>query len=93
MASTRGLRWDKEAIPAAKGLLTDEQIAQTEKFLRIGGAVICTALVKKHRLLNFWDAKDALIECKTVRYGLVLEDVQTIEAIPARGKQGIWYIR
>jgi hypothetical protein len=87
------LRWDKEALFAASDYLTRKQYKQSENFMRVGGAIICTARVAEHRLLTREDEYGALIECKTKRYGLFLEDVQTIEAIPCAGKQGIWYLK
>ena len=85
-------KWDDKAFAAAKPYLTYDQYARSENFLRIGGAILGTVGTSAHRLLQSWDAKYALIECSSVqRYGLVLYDPQTIEAIPAKGKQGIWY--
>jgi len=87
------VKWDKTAIEQARPYLTPEQIAKTEDFLRIGGAVICTALVKEFRKLTADDSQAALIDCGGVeRYGLILEDVQSIEAIPCKGRQGIFYV-
>jgi len=85
------LKWDKDAMTLAANYLTYEQYDATRNFLRIGGAIICTAFVREHRRLTPSDAHLALIECDNKRFGLFLEDVQSIEAIPAKGKQGIWY--
>jgi len=86
------VKWDDSAIEAARPYLQEWQILQTERFLRIGGAIICTAMVKEFRPLTEYDEDDALIECRSVqRYGLRLDDVQIIEAIPCKGKQGVWY--
>lgn len=87
-------KWDESAIGVAADYLTDEQFSTSDRFLRIGQAIICTAFVRHFRQLTAEDSRDALIDCFNVqRYGLVLTDVQTIEAIPAKGKQGIWYWR
>jgi hypothetical protein len=85
------IKWDHSAISAARPYLTAEQIVQTESFLRIGGAILGTALVTEHRRLTADDSQGALIECKTERYGLFLSDVKVEPVIPCRGKQGIWY--
>jgi len=94
------LRWDRDALALAQPFLTTEQLAAT-RFPPYGvlgalsdapGKVICTAFVREHRALMLGDSKAALIECITPRYGLVLEDIQIIPFIPARGKQGIWYL-
>lgn len=86
------LKWDKGAIEAASNYMTQAQIEQTMGFLRIGGAICGTALVKEHRELTAEDSAAALIDCSsTKRYGLFLADIEVIEAIPASGKQGIWY--
>lgn len=85
------LKWDKGAIEAARPYLDAYQVGLSSSFLKIGGAVCWTALATEHRQLEVGDEFDALIECRTVRFGLVLTDVQRIEAIPMRGHQGIWY--
>lgn len=84
------LKWDAKAMELAAPYLTATQLAQSDEFLRLGGAIICTAFVEDFRKLNEADAPDALIECKTTRYGLFLRDVARVEAIPCRGFQGIW---
>ena len=86
------LKWDSGAIEAARSFLTVDQIAATSRFLRIGGGVICTAYVADSRRLGASDASAALIECTSVtRYGLFLRDIESIEAVPMRGRQGVWY--
>ena len=86
------LKWDDGAVDAARKYLTLDQIITTNRMLKIGGAIICTGLVKEFRKLMDADSPLALIDCGSVeRYGLILEDVQTIEAIPCKGRQGIWY--
>ena len=86
-------KWDDNALATAKPYLTYEQHAQSEGFLHTGGAILGTVEVSAHRSLHEEDAKCALIECSSVqRYGLILYSPQIIEAIPAKGRQGIWYI-
>lgn len=85
-------KWDDGAIDAARAYLTEEQISATERFLRIGGAIIATAHVSVFRPLTAEDSQASLINCGNIqRYGLLLSGVQPIEAIPMRGRQGIWY--
>ena len=87
------MRWDDAAIDAARAYLTEYQIVQTNNFLRTGNAIICTALVTGFRELYPLDNQQALIDCTHVtRYGLILSDIQRIELIPCKGKQGIWYV-
>jgi hypothetical protein len=87
-----GLKWDKDAIQLARRFLTAEQLFRTKEFLKIGGAIVATAFVKEHRLLNTKDSPFALIDCgHTTRWGLILENIKQIEAIPTKGRQGIWY--
>lgn len=86
------LKWDNAALELASEFLTEAQRSTSKNFLRVGGAIICTAFVDWHRELDPLDNKNALIDCTHItRYGLGLSDVQGIEAIPCRGKQGIWY--
>ena len=86
-------KWDGDAPELARKYLTEAQLLQTEGFLHIGGAIICTALVTEFRKLTSEDSAAALIDCGSVeRYGLILEDVQIIEAIPCKGRQGIFYV-
>lgn len=87
------LKWDDSAIEVAGEYLGSVRRGMTAGFLRIGGAVICTAFVREHRKLGPLDNTRALIDCTHItRYGLILEDIQIIEAVPAKGKQGIWYL-
>jgi hypothetical protein len=86
-----GLKWDPFALHCARPYMTDDQVKQTEKFIRVGGAIICRAYVGEARWLSAWDDRRALIECSTPRFGLLFNKIEAIEAIPARGKQGIWY--
>jgi hypothetical protein len=57
------------------------------------GAVVCTAMVQKHRLATPEDSIDACIEIEPGerRFALVLRDVQPLEIpITYPGNQGIW---
>ena len=87
------MKWDDRALDAASDWLTEGQRIQTRNFLRTGNAVIATAYVVDHRLLDPLDEPQALIDCTHIdRYGLILADIRTIEAIPCNGKQGIFYL-
>jgi hypothetical protein len=84
--------WDIDALKLAAAYLTHEQHAATCGFTRIGGAILGTVFVETHRPLTDADSALALIDCETVkRFGLILREPEVIEAIPAKGKQGIWY--
>ncbi len=87
-------KWDESAIDAARPYLTEEQLWETSTFLRIGGVILGTVYARCHGQLTDADSRSALIDCGTMqRFGLTLEQPTLIEAIPARGKQGIWYYR
>ena len=88
----KALKWDDSALELAGPFLTELQVAKTKTFLRVGGAICWTAFVRDSRELDPLNSIDALIDCTHVtRYGLFLSDVRTIEMIPCKGKQGIWY--
>ena len=87
-------KWDESALDAAKPYLWPPHWESTHSFLRIGGAIIGTVCVVDARELTADDSKRALIDCgNTKRHGLYLAYPKIIEAIPAKGKQGIWYWR
>ena len=91
-----GVKWDDNATKIALPYLTAEQIERTYKFLRIGGAIIATAHVKDFRLVTVKDSPAALIDCDrehTLRWGLILDEIQVLDAIPMKGAQGIWYAK
>ena len=87
------VRWDKDALELARPYLSTEQYVRSANFLKIGGAILGTCHVADFRPLLPQDAKHSLIECETKRFGLVLTDPTIIEAVPIKGKQGIWYWR
>ena len=85
-------KWDDTAIDQARPYLTEAQICTSQRFLKIGGAIICTAWVKRFDVLSAKDSARSLIDCGSVRrYGLFLTEIMTIPLIAAKGKQGIWY--
>ena len=87
------LKLDPDWPRVANPYLTDEQIERTHKFLNVGGAIIGTAEVFNYGLLSAHHSDMALTDCHNIdRYGLFLRSLETIEAIPAKGKQGIWYL-
>jgi hypothetical protein len=84
--------WDSGAIDLAHRYLTEEQRLKTSRFLGIGGCILGTVQALEHRSLGRSDSQYALIDCEsTKRWGLDLANPKVIEAIPVRGKQGIWY--
>lgn len=86
------LKWDDTALETAAPFLSWTQLYETEKMLKIGGAICWTVYVTEYRELDPLDNARALIDCTHVtRYGLFLKDVEAIEVIPCKGKQGIWY--
>lgn len=92
--------WDKQAIHIARSYLTDEQFEQTYQLLQesqhnsLGGKVLGTVFVNEHRLLDTDDAPAALIECQTVRFGLLLRDpIQLAVPFPVTGRQGIFHVQ
>jgi hypothetical protein len=93
-----GLKWDKNALNLACPYLTLEQDISTQTWYQngkwmAGGTILCTSFVEDFRLLRNEDSKEALIECETKRYGLVLKDIVLLNPpIPCRGSQGIWYL-
>ena len=89
-------KWDDSAIFQARTWLTEEQIRLTEKrkAMPLGGCGICTVGVEYFlpTLHEAWQP-DALIECRTLRTGLVLANVQPIiPPIPIIGRQGIFEV-
>lgn len=90
-----GLHWDQLAIDAASEFMTPEQISESYKMkANHGGALLCTALVAKHRLLTVEDSALAMIDCGTVkRFGLDLVNIQPMGSrYDVIGRQGIFYI-
>lgn len=89
--------WDKQAIHIARPYLTDAQFDQTFETFRVhhhdSGKVLGTVFVNEHRLLDSDDAPAALIECQTVRYGLLLRDpIKLAVPFPVTGRQGIFHV-
>jgi hypothetical protein len=84
--------FDPRARNMAGGYLSDGQARSAG---RSGDTyprgIICTALVKDYRVLIPDDAPRALIECRTLRFGLFLEEVHKIDPpLRCKGRQGIW---
>ena len=82
-----GLGHDRAGDGVAAQHLTREQLSTLTH-----GAIIATAMVAETRPLNTSDERNALVECSTPRFGLILTDVTPIVPIPAKGKLGIWYL-
>lgn len=89
-----GLKWDDMAMDAAMKYLSMEQRRETWKFRKDCGKLLGIAHVKYCGWLigGIDDSYRALIECEhTKRYGIVFDQIQEWDHIPARGRQGIWY--
>ncbi len=72
--------------------LTEEQRYQTRAFKSIRGVILCSAYVDWHIRCKPEDARQALIECETKRWGLLLSSIEKITPpIKAKGGRGIWY--
>lgn len=90
-------KWDKEAIGLARTWLSPDQIAKTYDLLGStwpASALVAVVLVTEHRPLDSADAPQALIECDTQRYGLIISSAAAVSPpYPCKGKQGIWRLR
>ncbi len=86
--------WDVGAIAGARRWLTKAQVEQTAALYGTpGGMVLCTAFVYRCDLTKPSDAKKALIECETPRFGLWLRNVNLVRPpLRIRGRQGIWKV-
>jgi len=95
-------KWDILWPITAAQFLGAEQFHETNEFYGersrraaegkpIAG-LVGLAQVREFRSLLDRDAKDALIECVTPRFGLFLEDIKQIKPIAMRGRQGIWNV-
>ncbi len=91
-----------ETILIHAGQTTDESAAKNPYLTKhqllhkpeevINGFILGSVEVWDFAELKDTAAKMALIECRTKRYGLFLENVVSFhEPIPAKGGMGIWY--
>jgi hypothetical protein len=87
-----GLFWDATAIAQALPYLSPERIELSKAFPRVGGNVLCTAMVSEQRWLTAEDSPAALIDCGSVRrHGLFLTDIRSLPACEetyVKGRQG-----
>lgn len=84
-----GKRFDKRAFGF---FYRDDERIKYRRSNVVFGAVVCTALVKKHRKLTSADSEAACLGYPEGLYGLVLTDVRKLEMpLPAKGSQGIWF--
>jgi hypothetical protein len=95
-----GQNWDFHAMNEARPYLSPFRQTQTANadgdFLAVRfapGNIIAKAFVAEHRVLTYSsDPGQALIECRTPRFGLIFSHIKLLDRfIPAQGKQGIWY--
>lgn len=88
-------KWDKSALALARDYLTTDQLVETARLFdrrERNGAIIGCAVVTEHRELSPDDAFDALIECETIRCGLILTSPKIFaRPISTPGRQGIWH--
>lgn len=87
-----GMTTDPRAAGAYHtGYLTKEQLLLNPDEM-VNGCILGSAVVCDFQKLTPDDAKNALIECYTERYGLFLRDIQKFDTpIPVKGEMGIWY--
>lgn len=84
-----GQKTDQSAIN--NPYLTKEQLLFNPDEM-INGFILGNAFVYNIRRLDSQDAKKALIECDTERYGLELSHINKFEEpIACKGEMGIWY--
>jgi hypothetical protein len=84
-----GLTTDASAIN--NPYLTKEQLLFNPDEM-INGFILGSAFVSAHLPCREHDAKRALIECKTERFGLYLHEIERFKIpIPEKGEMGIWY--
>jgi hypothetical protein len=81
-----GQGYDRAGKDVAAQHMTQRQLSALDS-----GAIIATAYVSDARDLHARDERQALIECSTPRFGLILTNIQRIKPIAAKGKLGIWY--
>jgi len=92
-----GLKWDPMAQELAYRYMTVQQEIVTDNRFGmtlgdVSGKIIATVFVRAFRKLEPCDSQAALIECKTPRWGLILESpILLPQPIAVRGKQGIWH--
>lgn len=86
-------KWDDNWV-SAEPYLSREQILQTRCWFPGSeevGALLGTVKVREVRWLRPFDCVGSLIECRTKRFGLFLEDPKRLVApVTMRGQQGIW---
>jgi hypothetical protein len=80
-------RWDDSAYISALKYQPFPMIACR----RVKPGICGSVFVAEHRECTSADARVALIECETRRYGLILQDPRVCAVvIPVAGSQGIW---
>lgn len=89
------MKWDHAAYESAlqSGGLSYGQLKRSEEFKSIRGVILGTTTVALFRRLTEEDSGDALIECRTRRYGLFLRNPILLKTpIPCKGHQGIFRV-
>lgn len=74
--------------------LTNDQVEQTVREAeKLHGHILALATVWKHGPLTPEHTREAMIECRTKRFGSFLTDVRPLaKPIPISGRQGIWKV-
>jgi len=87
-------RWDDRAMVVSAGYLSHRQRVATLNADHARGALICTGFVSQYSSrLTSADEKGALIECRTPRTGIWIQDIETFSpSIPMIGRQGVWKV-
>jgi len=58
------------------------------------GAIVCTAFVRAFAPMPPGYCREALCDAAPGDYGLLLEEVRALTPpVPARGRQGVWYVQ
>lgn len=85
-------KWDAFATKEALPFLTKEQLEATLRFTKHESALLGSVFVRDCSWLLPPAGKEALIECETRRFGLILQDpIQLHEPLAMKGGQGIFY--
>lgn len=80
-----------DANAAHNTYLTKEQLLYNPDEM-VNGFILGSAYVQYLGSLDPDESVNALIECETLRYGLLLESINVFtEPIPCKGEMGIWY--
>lgn len=83
-----GQKTDKSTIK--NPYLTHEQLVLNPDEI-VNGCILGFAFVYDFGKVDDGHSKEALIECRTDRWGLFLRNIEPVDPIYAKGEMGIWY--